>query len=74
MEEYEMAGACSTHGRDDKLYILVGESEGLRGRWEDNIRIYLREIGRDFVDWMHLSQDWGQWRVLVNTVTKLWVH
>jgi len=30
-----------------------------------------REIGWESVDWMHLDQDKGQWRVLVNTVMNL---
>jgi hypothetical protein len=43
--------------------ILVGKLEGKRslGRyrrgWEDNIRIDLREIGWEVVDWTHLVQD-----------------
>jgi hypothetical protein len=28
-----------------------------RRRWEDNIRMDLREVGCDVVDWMHLAQD-----------------
>jgi hypothetical protein len=34
----------------------------------DNIKIDLREIGCDGVDWVDLVQDRDQWRVLVNTV------
>jgi hypothetical protein len=44
--------ACGTHGRGEKVYsILVGKAEGkrplgrLRRRWEDGIRMDLREIG-----------------------------
>jgi hypothetical protein len=29
-----------------------------RRRWEDNIRMFLRERGREGVDWIHLAQDW----------------
>jgi hypothetical protein len=39
-----------------------------RYRWEDNIRMNLREIRWRFVDWMHLGQDRDQWRAVVNTV------
>jgi hypothetical protein len=28
-----------------------------RRRWEDNIRMDLREVGWERVDWMHLAQD-----------------
>jgi hypothetical protein len=36
--------------------------------WKINVRIDLREIGWEDVDWMHLNQDSDLWRVLVNTV------
>jgi hypothetical protein len=39
----------------------------------DNIRMDLREIGWEGVDWMHLSQDSDQWKALVNTVMALLV-
>jgi hypothetical protein len=41
-----------------------------RGRWEDNIKMDLREIGFGDVD---LAQDRDRWRALVNTVMNLWV-
>jgi hypothetical protein len=57
--------------------IFVGKCEEKiplgRRRWEDNIRMDLREVGWEFVDWIHLAQDRDQWRALVNTVMKLWV-
>jgi hypothetical protein len=34
----------------------------------DNIKIYLREIIWDCMDWIELAQDRDQWRALVNTV------
>jgi hypothetical protein len=37
---------------------------------EDNIRMDLREIGWEDMDWMHLAQDRDQWRALVHTVIK----
>jgi hypothetical protein len=42
-------------------------------RWEDGIRIDLREIGWEIVrvDWIQLAQDRDRWRVLVNTVMNL---
>jgi hypothetical protein len=43
----------------------------LRRRWKDNIRMNLREIGWEGVDWIHLAQDRDQWRSLVNTVLNL---
>jgi hypothetical protein len=59
--------------------ILVGRPEGRRPlgrprlRWEDNIKMDLREVGFGDVDWIHWSQDRDRWRPLVNTVMNLWV-
>jgi hypothetical protein len=39
----------------------------LRRRWEENIRMDLREIGWEGVDWMHLAQDGNRWQALANT-------
>jgi hypothetical protein len=57
--------------------ILVGSPEGRRPlgrprrRWEDNIKMDLREIGFGDVDWIHWAQDSDRWRALVNTVMNL---
>jgi hypothetical protein len=46
--------------------ILVGNPERKRPigrprrRWEDNIRVDLREIGWDDMDWIDLTQDRDQ--------------
>jgi len=40
---------------------------------EDNIRMNLREVGWEGVDWMHLAQDRNQWQTLVSAVMKLQV-
>jgi len=59
--------------------ILVGKSEGKRPlgrrrhRWEDNIKMDLREIGWEAVDWMHLAQDRNHWGDLLNAVKNLQV-
>jgi hypothetical protein len=37
----------------------------------DSIKIDLREIGWDGVDWIDVAQDRDQWRALVNTVLNL---
>jgi hypothetical protein len=37
----------------------------------DNIRIGVREIEWEDVDWMHLAQDTDQWQAVVNTVMNL---
>jgi hypothetical protein len=42
-----------------------------RRRWENNIKMDLREIDLEAVDWIHLAYDREQWLALVNTVMKL---
>jgi len=55
--------------------VLVGKPEGKRPlgrprrRWEDNIKMDLREVGGSG-EWMKLAQDRDRWRSLVNTVIK----
>jgi hypothetical protein len=44
---------------------------GRRRRWEDNIKMDLREIGWGGMDWIHMAQDRDQWRALVTTVMNL---
>jgi hypothetical protein len=39
-----------------------------RCRWEDNIRMNLRETGQEVVGWMHVAQDRDKWWALVNIV------
>jgi hypothetical protein len=57
--------------------ILMEKPEGKKPlrrpmrRWEDNIRMDLREIGWGGVDWIDLARDRDQWRALVNTVMNL---
>jgi hypothetical protein len=57
--------------------VLMGKPEGKRPlgrprrRWEDGIRMDLREIGWGSVDWIQLAQDRDRWRALVNTVMNL---
>jgi hypothetical protein len=61
-----------------KVYkVLVGKFEGKiplgrpRRRWEDGIRMDLREIGLGGVDWIRLAQDRGRWRAVVSAVMNL---
>jgi hypothetical protein len=42
-----------------------------RHRWEDNIRMDLREVEYGCVDWMKLAQDRDRWRALVSAVMNL---
>jgi hypothetical protein len=57
--------------------VLVGRPEGKRPlerpwrKWEENIKMDLREIGIDEANWIQLDQDRVQWRAFVNTVMNL---
>jgi hypothetical protein len=58
--------------------ILAGKPEGKklgrpRRRWVINIKIDLKDIGWDGMDWTDLAQDRDQWKALVSTVMNLWV-
>jgi hypothetical protein len=73
-----MGRACITNGEQrNARRILVRNPEGKRplGRprrkWVNNIKMDLREIGWDGMDWIDLAQDRDQWRALVNAVMKL---
>jgi hypothetical protein len=77
--EDEMGEACSTHGEKNAYMILVEKPEGERPlgrprqRWEDNIKMDLREIGWGGMDWIDVAKYMDQWRALVNTVMNLQV-
>jgi hypothetical protein len=65
-------------GEGRRVYrVLVGRPEGKRPlgrprrRWEDNIKMDLREKGIDGAKWIQLAQDRVQWRTFVNTVMNL---
>jgi hypothetical protein len=68
------------HRGGESVYrVLVGRPKDKRPlgrprhRWEDNIKIDLREIGMDGVNWIWLAEDRVQWLTFVNTVMNLWV-
>jgi hypothetical protein len=57
--------------------VLVGKPEGKRPlvrpkrRWEDGIKMDLREIGLGGVEWIHQAQDRDYWLDVVNAVMNL---
>jgi hypothetical protein len=72
------AGNVARMREERNLYrVLMGKQEGKRplgrpGRkWEDGIRMDLREIGWGSVDRVQLAQDRDGWRALVNKVINL---
>ena len=57
--------------------VLVRKPEGKRQlgrprlRWENNIKMDLREVGGGCEDWMELAENRDRWRALVGTVMNL---
>jgi hypothetical protein len=73
-----MAGYVARRGEKRNAYrILVGKLEGKRPlgrptrRYEDNVKMDLREIGWGDMDWIDMAQDRDQWRALANRVMNL---
>jgi hypothetical protein len=66
----EMRNAC-------KMMFRKPEGKRSYGRtghmWEDSIRMNLREVGYESVDWIHLTQNRDQWWAVVNIVMNLQV-
>ncbi|KAJ4445782.1 hypothetical protein ANN_12467 [Periplaneta americana] len=72
------AGYVARIGESRNAYrVLVGRLEGKRPlvrprlRWEDNIKMDLREVGYDDRDWINLAQDRDQWRAYVRAAMNL---
>jgi hypothetical protein len=64
---------CGKHGGGERCLQGFGWEARRQEttRWEDNIKMDLREIGIDGANWIQLAQDRVQWRACVNTVTNL---
>ncbi|KAJ4431717.1 hypothetical protein ANN_20319 [Periplaneta americana] len=71
-------GHVARMGKSRNAYrVLVGRPEGKRPlgrprrRWEDNIKMDLREVGYDDRDWINLAQDRERWRAYVRAAMNL---
>jgi hypothetical protein len=71
-----MGRASSTCGETKGVYsVLVGKTDGKRPlgrprrRWEDNIKMDLREVGRRHR--IDVAQDRDRWRAFVKAVMNL---
>ncbi|KAJ4439155.1 hypothetical protein ANN_15112 [Periplaneta americana] len=72
------AGHVARMGESRNAYrVLVGRPEGKRPlgrprrRWEDSIKMDLREVGYDGRDWINLAQDRDQWPAYVRAAMNL---
>ena len=75
-----LVGHVAHMGERRGMYrVLVGKVEGKRPlgrprhRWEDNIKMDLKEVGCGCKDWIELPKDRDSWRALVNAVMDLQV-
>ena len=73
--ESKMSRECSTDIESRGAYrILVWKPEGKRPlgrprrRWEDNIKMDLKEVGCGGMDWIEVAQDMDWWRTVVSAV------
>jgi hypothetical protein len=73
-----MGRTRSPHGEEVRcIRILVGKPEGKRPlgtpriRCEDNIKMNLKEVGCEGMDWSELVQDRDRWPTLENAVMNL---
>ena len=73
-----MGGACRKDRERRGVYrVLLGKPEGKsplerpRRRWEDNIKIYIKEMGLEGMDWIDLVRDRENRRAVLNAVMKL---
>jgi hypothetical protein len=61
----------------DVYRVLIGRRKGKRPlgrsrhRWENNIKMDLRDMGINGANWIWLAQDRVQWWAFVNTVMNL---
>jgi hypothetical protein len=72
------AGHVARMGEGRNMYRVLVEKpvrniplRGPRRRWEDGIKMDLREIGWGGVQWIHLAQDRDRWRAVVSAVMNL---
>jgi hypothetical protein len=65
------AGHEARMGEKRNAYKMLWEIQKERDHWVNNIKMNLREIGWDDMDWIDLAQDRDQRRALVNTVMNL---
>jgi hypothetical protein len=74
IKEGEVRSVCLTYGGKEKCMQGCGEEhEGRRPlanhrhRWEDNIKMDLKEIEWNNMDWIHVVEECSKWQVLVSS-------
>jgi hypothetical protein len=64
-----MGGTSNTHGIDEKCI----QTSSRRHRWENTIKVNLKETECEDVILIYLVQDRVLWSYLISTVMNLWV-
>jgi hypothetical protein len=79
IKENRMSRAVARVVQQRNAYgVLVGKREGKRPlgrstrRWENTIKMDLKEIGREGVNWIDLAQDRDRWRALMSKLLNCW--
>jgi hypothetical protein len=73
-------GDVARGGYKNTYTTLLGKPEGTRPfgrprrRWENNVKIALKDTSCQNVDWIQLAQDRVQWPAVLNMVMKLRIH
>jgi hypothetical protein len=74
------AGYVACFGERRGVYsVVVGKHKGKRPlgrpmhRWEDNIKIDLRDGGISGMNWIRLAQDRVWWQTFVNMILNVWI-
>jgi hypothetical protein len=76
-----MTEVRGTHGKDKGLIQNFSRNTSRKrplyrhkhSIWEDDIKTDLKEIRREYVQWIRVTQDTVQWRSVVNTIMITWV-
>jgi len=79
MKRVGMSGPRGAQNREVKCigyWVLVGESEEMRAReidpprrtWEDDIKTDMKEIKREWMDWIHLAESGDYRRTVVDRI------
>ena len=78
LRKNEMGGHVASSGERRGVYrISMGKLEGKRPlgrrrhRWEDDIKMDLKEVWCGDLDWIELAENRDRWRAVVNAVMNL---
>ena len=79
IKEHGMGGTCRTDGSEDKcVYRFVEKHErgrpsgGPSIRWDNNVKLDLKEIRYDCMEWDQLALDWDKGSAVVKMVMHNW--